>query len=86
MRCMSSIYTRTLRATLTLALQDHQNLVAIVAIEKDIPVQQAISYVTLMVQAAFDRYSEARAQFPSFGSETDDEVAKYICGMERVCT
>ena len=59
-----------------LSPQDHQNLVAIVALERDIPVQSAISYVTLIVQAAIDRYLDARARFPSFGPETDEVVKK----------
>ena len=40
------------------ACGDHANLVAVVAIEKGIPVQSAITYVSVMVQEAVNRYHE----------------------------
>lgn len=52
------------------------------SIEKDIPVQAAITYVYIMCKSAMDRYFELRAAVPSFDPETDEIVAKYVRGTE----
>ncbi|MCJ1269585.1 hypothetical protein MMC22_009477 [Lobaria immixta] len=68
------------------AAGDHQNLVAIVSITKDIPVQVALEYVFLMFQWAIDRWFELRSQIPKFDAETDEIVSKYVRGLERVAS
>ena len=65
---------------------DHANLVAVVAIEKGIPVQSAITYVFVMVQEAVNRYQESLEQIPKFDPEIDAIVLKYVRGIEYVCT
>ena len=68
------------------ACSDHANLVAVVAIEKGIPVQSAITYVSVMVQEAVNRYHESLKQIPKFDPEVDALVSKYVRGIECVCT
>lgn len=50
------------------------------AIEKDIPIQAAITYVYVMYTSAMDRYFELCAAVPSFDSETDEIVSRYVKG------
>lgn len=64
---------------------DHANLVAVVAIEKGIP-QSAITYVSVMVQEAVNRYHESLKQNPKFDLEIDSLVLRYVRGIECVCT
>ena len=68
------------------ACGDHANLVAVVAIEKGVPVQSAITFVSDMVQEAVDRYHESIKQIPKFDPEIDALVSKYVRGIECVCT
>ena len=68
------------------ACGDHANLVAVVAIEKGISVQSAITYVSVMVQGAVNRYRENLEHIPKFDPETDDLVLEYVRGIECVCT
>ena len=60
------------------AAGDHQNLVAIVAIEKQFLIQSSISCVFIMIQSAIDRYLEARARVPKFDSEMNEVISRYI--------
>lgn len=66
--------------------QDHFNLVAIIAIKKEIPVQVAIEYVFLMIETAVARFFALKAQIPTFDRETDIQVARYIEAIEYVTT
>ena len=68
------------------ACGDHANLVAVVAIEKGIPVQSAITYVSVMVQEAVKRYHENLKKIPKFDPRIDALVLKYVGGIECVCT
>ena len=56
------------------------------AIEKGIPVQSAITYVSVMVQEAVNRYHESLKYTPKFDPKIDALVSKYVRGIEFVCT
>lgn len=43
-----------------------------------------MTYVYIMCQGAMHRYFELRAAVPSFDPKTDEIVAKYVLGTERV--
>ncbi|MCJ1468394.1 hypothetical protein MMC07_007022 [Pseudocyphellaria aurata] len=66
------------------AAGDHQNLVAIVSVTKDIPVQIAMEYVFLMYQWAVNQWFQLLTQIPKFDPETDEIVSKYIRGLEHL--
>ncbi|CAG7846754.1 Alpha-muurolene synthase {ECO:0000269/PubMed:19400802, ECO:0000269/PubMed:20889795}; AltName: Full=Gamma-muurolene synthase; {ECO:0000269/PubMed:19400802, ECO:0000269/PubMed:20889795}; AltName: Full=Germacrene-A synthase; {ECO:0000269/PubMed:19400802, ECO:0000269/PubMed:20889795} [Serendipita indica DSM 11827] len=61
---------------------DCHNLVAIVAINKNITVQAAMEYVMGMIDSAIERFFEECANVPSFGPEVDPLVQAYIKGVE----
>lgn len=43
-----------------------------------------MEYVFLMYQWAVNRWFELRSQVPKFDPETDEIVAKYVRGVERL--
>ncbi|KAG8812881.1 hypothetical protein FRC17_001771 [Serendipita sp. 399] len=61
---------------------DCHNLVAVVAINKNITVQAAMEYVMSMLDSAIERFFEEWANVPSFGPEIDQKVQAYIKGLE----
>lgn len=61
---------------------DCHNLVAVVAINKNITVQAALEYVMGMIESAIDRFFEECAKVPSFGPEIDPKVQAYVKGVE----
>lgn len=62
--------------------QDCHNLVAIVAIRKNISVQAAIDFVFSMVLEAIARFWRERKKVPSFGEKVDLIVSQYLRGVE----
>jgi hypothetical protein len=61
---------------------DCHNLVAVVAINKNITVQASLEYVMGMIESAIARFFEECANVPSFGPEIDPKVQAYIKGVE----
>ena len=55
---------------------------AIVAIQKDLPVQAAIDYVYSMIQAAIARFWREKEKVPSFGEKVDPVIQQYLRGVE----
>ena len=55
---------------------------AIVAIQKNLPVQAAIDFVYSMILEAIARFWREREQVPSFGEKVDLVVRKYLRGVE----
>jgi hypothetical protein len=56
--------------------------VAIVAIQKNLPVQAAIDFVYSMICGAIARFWREREQVPSFGEAADLVVQQYLHGLE----
>src|SRR5262249_19830217 len=61
---------------------DCHNLVAVVAINKNVTVQAAMEYAMGMVDSAINRFFEECANVPSFGPEIDPKIQAYIKGVE----
>ena len=61
---------------------DCHNLIAVVAINKNITVQAAMEYAMGMIDSAIARFFEECANVPSFGPEVDPKVHAYIKGVE----
>lgn len=61
---------------------DCHNLIAVVAINKNITVQAAMEYAMGMIESAIARFFEECAKVPSFGPEIDPKVQAYIKGVE----
>lgn len=64
-------------------LQDCHNLVAIVAMEKEISIQAALEHVQDMIVEATQRFWNGVAKVPSFGPKMDPIVQKYVKGLEK---
>jgi hypothetical protein len=56
--------------------------VAIVAIQKNLPVQAAIDFVYSMMLEAIVRFWRERDLVPSFGEKVDLVVRQYLRGLE----
>lgn len=61
---------------------DCHNLIAVVAINKNITVQAAMEYAMGMIDSAIARFFEECANVPSFGPNVDPLVQAYIKGVE----
>lgn len=61
---------------------DCHNLIAVVAINKNITIQASMEYVMGMIESAIARFWEECANVPSFGPEVDPLVQAYIKGVE----
>jgi hypothetical protein len=61
---------------------DCHNLVAVVAINKNITIQAAMEYAMGMTESAIARFWEECSKVPSFGPEVDTLVQSYIKGVE----
>lgn len=61
---------------------DCHNLIAVVAINKNITVQAAMEYAMGMIDSAISRFFEECANVPSFGPDVDPKVHAYIKGVE----
>ncbi|MCJ1347352.1 hypothetical protein MMC31_005575 [Peltigera leucophlebia] len=68
------------------AAGDHFNLVAVVALEKGLPVQVALEYVYLMFQSAVSRFENAKFQIPTLDPENHEIVSKYVEGLGFLCS
>jgi len=62
---------------------DYQNLVYCIMLEKGLDLQSAIDFATDMVRARVKEYVNLKSEVPSFGSETDEEVARFIKALEH---
>jgi hypothetical protein len=61
---------------------DCHNLIAVVAINKNITVQAAMEYAMGMIDSAINRFFEECSNVPSFGPDVDPKVQAYIKGVE----
>ncbi|THU81293.1 terpenoid synthase [Dendrothele bispora CBS 962.96] len=62
---------------------DYSNLVFIVMEEKDLGLQDVIDYVITMLSDRVDEYITLKRSLPSFGSEVDRELARYLKALEQ---
>jgi hypothetical protein len=56
--------------------------VAVVAIQKGLPIQDAIDFVYSMILEAIGRFWREREKVPSFGEKVDPVVRQYLRGVE----
>jgi len=56
--------------------------VAIVAIQKNLPIQAAVDFVYSMILEAIARFWREREKVPSFGGRFDPVVRQYLRGVE----
>ena len=62
--------------------QTYNNLVAMVAMQRNLSVQAAIDFVYSMLLEATARFWREREKVPSFGEEVDPIVNQYLRGVE----
>ncbi|OZJ03895.1 hypothetical protein BZG36_03953 [Bifiguratus adelaidae] len=62
--------------------QDYHNLVAIVFYNEACSIQQAIYKVCSMIKDLVIQFEDAKKQLPSFGDSIDQDLPKYIAGLE----
>ncbi|THU86033.1 terpenoid synthase [Dendrothele bispora CBS 962.96] len=62
---------------------DYQNLVFVVMEEKDLDLQDAIDHVISMLSDRVAEYQLLRKSLPSFGSNVDRELSRYLKALEH---
>ncbi|KAN0079854.1 Isoprenoid synthase domain containing protein [Tylopilus felleus] len=62
---------------------DYQNLVFCIMHERNVGLQAAIDILTEMLSQRVEDYVELKKQLPSFGSDVDRELARYLHALEN---
>lgn len=62
---------------------DTHNMIVVVMREQGLNLQEAVDFVGALCKASIDRFEEDRQHVPSWGPETDRDVAIYIEGLQN---
>jgi hypothetical protein len=62
---------------------DYQNLVCIIMEERNLGLQGAMDKITEMMKERVDTYVALKQKIPSFGPVIDNELARYLTGLEN---
>ncbi|KDR73936.1 hypothetical protein GALMADRAFT_141701 [Galerina marginata CBS 339.88] len=66
------------------AEDDYQNLVCSIMANRRVELQDAIGILTDMLESRVDEYINLKSRLPSFGTNIDSELMKFITGVENV--
>lgn len=66
------------------AENDYQNLVCCIMMDQMIELQDAVDFVTDMLESRVNEYINLKASLPSFKGEVDSELARYLTGIGNI--